>query len=208
MKPNDDPVILIHFEDGHVEPHDTREVVSRIARDLQPSELRLQPWVIEMAAECLVRHFQEIARHRIVSLAEFIGTTRELLESFVMEVGQGNVHDRQLDLLATVRHPGCGFELEFFSRLRNFLAEIGKGSARSASAGSSSAKLQEASPNAGLPSGVPLIRITGLCDCVRFLTGQRHWSRRCGELRDEIVAFIRRETARMGRNSPVVAIIS
>jgi hypothetical protein len=188
MKPANDPAILIHFEDGHMEPYDIHDMVLRIAQDLPRSRCLFQPGILEQAVECLIRHFCQVTKHKRVSLAEFIGTAREMLESFARENGEDEFTECQIDLLSAVHQPGFGFELEFFNHLRRFLGTVGGKSCPSSSA-------------------THVIEVRGLSGCVKYLAGHRHWSRRCHHLRDEIITFIRKELARRGGNSPILAIV-
>ena len=207
MKPVDDQSFFVRFEDGHAEPYDVREVVGCVARELDPVERLFPPWIIEMATECLIRHFGEIAGRRQVLLAEFIGTARELLQGFMTEMAHRDLRERQLDLSVTARQPGFGFELEFFNRVKEFLRKVGKDTAPFRPT-----EVPVETPLVGFMAmdsrkRVLTIRVTGLGECVKFLMGQRHWSWRCEQLRDEIVAFIRREAGRSGQDL-LIAVVS
>ncbi len=178
--------LMVCHENGRIEPLLIEDLVAHLARDAEPEPLEIEPWVLEIMVESVICHFQEELQRPQVSLKEFMDVTRTLLESLSQEVIRKNQHAFQLDLLETARRCGTGFELEFFSEIRRFFARN--------VAGSSKRERR--------------LCITGLRHCAKFLSGRSRWGKRCAEVRDEIVAFIREEATRMSSGNVIFAIRS
>ncbi len=126
-----------------------------------------------------------LADHVMESVTRYLGThfegtvvTSERVESTVRQVlqviGYGEVAEYFRSLPAPVwislpelaGQAGAGYELIFFDLLR--------------------VRIREA-----LESSASRLNVHGLSPCVKRLKGRKRWQRHCGELRDEIVGFIR-----------------
>jgi len=202
--------LLVCFADGHIEPLNLHDLVEHLARDFPRERADLPPWIVEGAVESLIRHFRENAKRNSVSLGEFIKTAHALLSSFIKETLDDRESERQLDLFATAQCCGSGFELEFFMAIRRFLGQRDHRAKSSRSPPSFTASAEGLSdpPDDFHQKSVKPLRFTGLCRCAKFLAGRRRWSKRCSQVRDEIVAFIRQEAAHNGARNLIVTVLS
>jgi len=194
--------LMVCHENGRIEPLLIEDLVARLARDAEPDPMEIEPWVLEIMVESVICHFQEELQRPQVSLKEFMDVTRTLLKSLSQEVIRKNQHAFQLDLLETARRCGTGFELEFFSEIRRFFARSAAGSSGCNPSGPFSLAGEEEEKRERT------LCITGLRHCAKFLSGRSRWGKRCAEVRDEIVAFIREEATRMSSGKVIFAIRS
>jgi len=194
--------LLIFFADGHIEPLNMHDLVVHLAHDFPKAGDRLQPWVVEKAVESLIRHFRADSRREYVSLGEFVKTAHALLDSFVRETMNGAEEKGQLDLFATARGCGFGFELEFFAEIRRFFSQ------KAGRVESDAFALPDGQNGSAPEESVRPIRVTGLHRCAKFLAGRCRWSKRCSQVRDEIVSFIREELACASSGRLSVSILS
>jgi len=75
----------------------------------------------------------------------------------------------QLDLVDLAREAGAGYELAFFTRLRDRLQSL-------------------------IGAGATDVDLVGLALCVKQLRARKSWSRSCDALQEEIVSFVRTQT--------------
>ena len=99
-------------------------------------------------------------------------------------------------------------KLEFFSEIRRFLTERTCGDNLVKAGDSPDDSSPMAKGKAGASAVDVSLQITGLRRCAKFLSGRRRWSKRCSEMRDEIVARIRQEALRTGARDLAMVVLS
>jgi hypothetical protein len=124
------------------------------------------------AVEAVLHFFKVDLERSSVSVEEFSAALVKILRGFGLDAYQDQempskpLRIAEADLRGLARDSGKGFELLFFSRLRDELrSKVGE------------------SPQ--------VIRFRGLRSCVKQLTGARRWSPRCQSLNDQIVDYLR-----------------
>ncbi len=176
--------LMVCYEDGRMEPLGIQDLLSSMPNQCKLAAASMDPWVIETVFESVIRHIQEDQQRDKLPLSELVEMVSGLLSGYSEEVLQNKeIPQIQLDLFETARSCGTGFELEFYTALRRFFTD-----------------------HADLKPQ-PL-QITGLRRCAKFLTGRRRWSKRCSDMRDEIVSFIRTEAARKGTPNMILTMVS
>ncbi|MDQ6630902.1 MAG: hypothetical protein M3Y82_03990 [Verrucomicrobiota bacterium] len=129
----------------------------------------LDPAVIQNASAAVLHYFKNELDRQFVSVGEFSLALEKVLRGLGLTVtGAAKVEARveESDLRKLARTAGGGFELFFFSNLRNELRE----------------KLNQAPQT---------VRFNGLRSCVKQLVGAQRWSRRCESFKDQIVEYLR-----------------
>jgi hypothetical protein len=136
----------------------------------------VDPEVVKNASEAVLHYFKHELQRQFVSVAEFAAALEKVLRSFGLSVYAD--HDTEPKTPAEMRVLDCnlqqlatsataeGFELLFFPQLRQELH-----------------RQLEQSPQ--------VLRFSGLRDCVKQLAGTPRWNRRCQNLNDQIVDFLR-----------------
>ncbi len=126
---------------------------------------------VRHAANAVFHYFQrELGRHS-VTLSDFARALERVLRGFKQDFSAPALVAPvpgvlKLDLDRLARESGEGCELFFFPRLRDELRQ----------------QLRHA-PHT--------LRFHGLRGCVKLLAGTRRWSRRCRDLEDQLVAYLR-----------------
>jgi hypothetical protein len=129
------------------------------------------PDFLKHAASAVFHYFKNDLGRVTVTVGEFAGALEKVLRGF----GMNSVAEEQTvsgqrvlnsDLRRLASESGKGFELLFFSRLRDEMRQQ-------------------------LLRSPEVIRFRGLRGCVKQLTGARRWSPRCQTLHDQIVEFLR-----------------
>jgi hypothetical protein len=124
------------------------------------------------AVEAVLHFFRVDLERNSVSVEEFAAALVKVLRGFGLDAYQEkDMPSRPLkiadgDLRGLASESGKGFELLFFSRLRNELRS----------------KIKQ-SPQ--------VIRFSGLRGCVKQLAGARRWSPRCQTLSEQILDYLR-----------------
>jgi hypothetical protein len=124
------------------------------------------------AVEAVLHFFKVDLERTTVSVEEFAAALVKVLRGFGFDAYQEKdvpstpLRIAEADLRGIASDSSEGFELLFFSRLRNELRS----------------KIKE-SPQ--------VIRFRGLRTCVKQLTGARRWSPRCQSLNDQIIEYLR-----------------
>jgi hypothetical protein len=139
----------------------------------------LDPQLVQHAAHAVLHYFKIEQGKNQVSVGEFAQALATVLRGFGLEVkGEDQVdepHDptapalrpiAEADLRQLAFDSGKGFELLFFSRLRDEL-------------------------RCQLRRSPRFIRFKGLRGCVKQLAGARRWNGRCQQLNDQIVGYLR-----------------
>lgn len=199
--------LFVCHNDGRIEPLDVQDLVRCLAADPQSGALELDPSILEKVVESIVQHFRNELKREHVPLGEFIQLAQTLLMAFAGSAVPKRAPLVELDLFETARRCGIGFELEFFSELRRFVA--GR-SAASTCAGKSTPKQMRDSPSQTTKEATSNahLQIVGLRRCAKYLLGRRRWSKRCSEMRDEIVEYIRKEATRNGADDLCLVVLS
>ncbi len=136
----------------------------------------LDPEIIENASAAVLHYFKQELGREYVTVAEFSEALEKVLRNFglvVKKVEEKKAEPRKRpnvvddDLRQIACESGKGFELFFFSNLREHL-------------------------HTKIATGDPeIIRFSGLRSCVKQLVGARRWSSRCQALNDQIVDYLR-----------------
>ena len=128
--------------------------------------------MIEQAAVGVLHYFKKHLERESVSLGEFSLALEQALQRLGLDC-PANVplpaspnRVAELDLRLLVDAAGQGLELALFAGLRAALRSLLRSSPR-------------------------LVRCHGLRDCVKQTLGARRWDRRCRQLRDQIVDYLR-----------------
>ena len=135
----------------------------------------VDPDVVQHVAAAVLHYFKHEQSRDYVSVGEFAVALEKVLRGFGLSVyadaepsrkpaSQWHVVEANLQELASAA--GKGFELVFFPYLR---AELKN-------------KLEQS------PS---VVRFRGLRGCVKQLSGSERWNRRCQNLNDQIVDYLR-----------------
>jgi hypothetical protein len=131
----------------------------------------LDPEVVKNAASSVLHYFRHELGRTEVTVTEFSSALERVLRGLGYNVvsGQAPPSPRvaETDLRQLASGSAKGYELVFFSRLREAMGEV-----------------LEQSPE--------VVRFTGLRGCVKQLVGARRWGRRCQQLNDQIVDYARR----------------
>ncbi len=138
----------------------------------------LDPVIIQQASAAVLHYFKHELGKVYVSVAEFSCALERVLTQLKVSIDQDDDQTAELtfpvarnlcaDLkeIAEASCPGVGFEILFYSRLREDLQLL-------------------------LASSPQVLRLEGLKSCVKYLAGAKRWSRRCDCISDEIVEYIR-----------------
>jgi len=145
-----------------------------------PSEL------IQNAAVGVLHYFRVDQGRETVSVGEFAQALAKVLRGFGLHIEleapqHEDVRVGEADLRRLACESGKGFELAFFSRLRQEIEGY-------------------------LDQSPRLIRFVGLRSCVKQLAGARRWSPRCQALNDQIVDYLR-GCLREAREAPDCALV-
>lgn len=201
--------LIVCYPDGHREPLDIHDLVEHLAADADFSATGFDPWVLEKVVESVVHHLRTDLQREQVLLAEFMEWIQTLLASYLQESAAPGADAplRKLDLFETARRCGTGFELEFFSEVRQFLIRqaLRPDMPHGLVAPPPEGKIADAHSTNGRKAS---LQITGLRRCAKFLSGRHRWSKRCSEMRDEILDYIRREAARTGAPHLALLVLS
>ena len=157
--------------DGEIVPCSAEQVVVELIGETAEW---LDTEMIQHAAAAVLHYFKFKMGRQAVSVAEFTRALEEVLCKLGFKVASpdaatgSSVVTRvtEADLLSLAVASGDGFELLFFARLREEVAQR-------------------------LGAAPELLRFHGLRGCVKHLTGAKRWSGRCQELNDRIVEFLR-----------------
>jgi hypothetical protein len=159
------------------------EQVVRELIDSTPAALPLE--LVRHTAAVLLHYFRHDLKRVSVTLTEFGEALEKVLRSLGCDpeiVATPASPRADLDLRALAAATDDGFELGFFSRLRDeFRQRMG-----------------------GAPQ---TLRCHGLRGCVKRLTGARRWSPRCQRLNDQIVDFLRECLSREGGTRPCALLV-
>lgn len=158
--------LLIQLANGESVPCSSEMVSIEIVGDTG----WLDPELLRHAAASVFHYFKTELARETVTVGEFAGALEKVLRhlGFTLRAGE-LVESRAVmatDLGRLAREAGDSRELFFFPRLRDALRTQLRQSPR-------------------------LLRFRGLRGCVKQLAGARRWSRRCEQLREQIVEYLR-----------------
>ena len=127
--------------------------------------------ILKNVAQAVVHYFKEALGRENITVLEFSRALEQTLRNLGFNVkseltGEAKAHVVDTDLKNLAESGNDGFELLFFSRLREQL-------------------------RLDLEKAPQLLRISGLRPCVKHLLGARRWGARCQSLSDQIVGFLR-----------------
>ena len=128
----------------------------------------LEPELLHHAAASVFHYFKAELDRETVTVGEFSLALEKVLHhlGYTIHAGGPESEIRDTDLARLIRETGGSLELFFFPRLRDELRVQLRQSPR-------------------------VVRFRGLRRCVKQIAGVRRWSRRCEQLQDQIVAFLR-----------------
>ena len=128
----------------------------------------LEPELLHHAAASVFHYFKVELQRETVTVGEFSLALEKVLHhlGYTIHAGGPESEIRDTDLARLIRETGGSLELFFFPRLRDELRVQLRQSPR-------------------------VVRFRGLRRCVKQIAGVRRWSRRCEQLQDQIVAFLR-----------------
>lgn len=168
--------LVFRTSDGESVPCSAHQVTVELMGD---SAEWLDKEMVQHAAEAVLHYFKSEKGQSTVSVAEFSEALERVLRGLGLEVHSASVANDvetgcdpapaqvvEADLSQFASQPGEGFELFFFSRLRDEVRQR-------------------------LAAAPILLRFSGLRNCVKQLTGAKRWSAQCQCLNDQIVDYLR-----------------
>lgn len=131
----------------------------------------LDPQMLRKAASAVLHHFKVELGKPCVTVGEFAQALARVLRGYGLQVRESTDDSNPVpgpgtDMRTLASGPGGSSELFFFQRLRTALRDQ-------------------------LAAAPGTVRFSGLRACVKRLTGARRWSKRCQQLQDHIVAYLR-----------------
>jgi len=138
---------------------------------LSNESILLDAEVVKQAVHAILYYFQHDLGRNSITVSEFTQSLEEALKSVeglaqMAECDAAKKVMEQLDIASLVHASNCGFELMFFNQLRQVMTE----------------KL------ASKPHVVQCIRLR---EGIKTILGQNHWNRKCQQLSDQVVDFLR-----------------
>ena len=133
------------------------------------TDSQLDPETLQHAAASVFHYFKNELDRASVTIGEFSVALEKVLLQLGYTIHAGETlaaQNRSTDLACIARESAENLELLFFPRLRNEL------------------RLQ-------LRQSPAVLRFRGLRGCAKQLAGARRWSRRCEQIEDQIVEYLR-----------------
>jgi hypothetical protein len=129
------------------------------------------PEFIKHAAAAVFHYYRDELGRNTVSVAEFSLSLEKVLRGFKLTARESPIEEKtprviRTDLRLFAPRSDANCELLFFPRLRDELQKL-------------------------LREGAQTLCFQGLRPCVKQLSGAQRWTRRCQELHDQIVEFLR-----------------
>ena len=125
---------------------------------------------VRQAAAAVLHYYKHDLGRQSVSVAEFASALEQVLRAVGLKLSPTGTEKASktetADLQTLASHCGPGFELAFFSTLRQELT-------------------------VRLSKSPDVLRFQGLRNCVKDLLGAKRWTSRCQALNDQIVAYLR-----------------
>jgi hypothetical protein len=172
--------LFFKTSNGEIIPCSAEQVTVEFIGD---AKSLLDPQLVQHAAHAVLHYFKVEQGKNQVSVGEFAQALATVLRGFGLEVSDSDTAEPptptpapapatggrpvvEADLRQLAFDSGKGFELLFFSRLREEL-------------------------RCQLRRSPRFIRFKGLRGCVKQLAGARRWNGRCQQLNDQIVGYLR-----------------
>lgn len=162
--------LVFETASGENFPCPVHEVVIELIGE---SATTLEEATIENASAAVLHYFRSELGKTSVTIGEFSLALERALRCLGFEVHTASADcepavgiDATADLVRLAVDASGGFELLFFPRLRAEMRRL-------------------------LAEAPRTLRFHGLCECVRKITGARRWNKRCRQLQDQIVTFLR-----------------
>jgi hypothetical protein len=161
--------LVFETSDGESIPCSAQDVTVELLGD---AALELEPHMVTEAAEAVLFHFKVDLGRASVTVGEFTMALEVILRGFGYKIVAAD-DDRKSDdgtaetnLHDLAHQAGEGLEMVFFCTLRDQI-------------------------HADLHGKPELLRVKGLREAVKKLTGAKKWSPRCQKLNDQIVDYLR-----------------
>ena len=164
--------LVFETSDGEAIPCSAQDVTVELLGD---AAHELEPHMVTEAAEAVLYHFKVDLGRASVSVGEFTMALEIILRGFGFKVmAATDEEDEAIDspdaaetnLHDLAHQAGEGLEMVFFCTLRDQI-------------------------HADLHGKPQVLRVKGLRDAVKKLTGAKQWSPRCQKLNDQIVDYLR-----------------
>ena len=161
--------LVFETSDGESIPCSAQDVTVELLGD---AALELEPHLVTEAAEAVLFHFKVDLGRASVTVGEFTMALERILRGFGFKVMAADDNEETSDsatetnLHDLAHQAGEGLEMVFFCTLRDQI-------------------------HADLHGKPELLRVKGLREAVKKLTGAKKWSPRCQKLNDQIVDYLR-----------------
>ena len=159
--------LLFHLTNGEIVPFSSEmisvELIGETSRWFDPE-------TASHAAKAVFHYFKSELKRRNVTADEFAGAMEKVLHGIqpagIRPVMGKESQTIESDLCRLAHESGDGYELSFFSNLRNEFRQH-------------------------LRHGPRVLHFRGLRGCVKRIAGARRWTRRCRDLEERIIVFLR-----------------
>ena len=161
--------LVFETSDGESIPCSAQDVTVELLGD---AALELEPHMITEAAEAVLFHFKVDLGRASVTVGEFTMALEVILRGFGFKIVATDDDENsdngaaETNLHDLAHQAGEGLEMVFFCTLRDQI-------------------------HADLHGKPELLRVKGLREAVKKLTGAKKWSPRCQKLNDQIVDYLR-----------------
>lgn len=159
--------MIFKTSDGEQFPCSAEWVAFELMGD---NALEVDPEVVRNASAAVLHYFKNEMNQDFVSISDFAQALGKVLGHLGVHLKNGSKGGDAMaidsDLVQLALEAGDGWELCFFPRLR---ADI----------------------KHNLEKSPQMLRFRGLRDCVKHLAGTPRWNRRCQDLNDQIVDYVR-----------------
>ena len=161
--------LVFETSDGESIPCSAQDVTVELLGD---AALELEPHMVTEAAEAVLFHFKVDLGRASVTVGEFTMALEVILRGFGYKIVAAGDDDKtddgaaETNLHDLAHQAGEGLEMVFFCTLRDQI-------------------------HADLHGKPELLRVKGLREAVKKLTGAKKWSPRCQKLNDQIVDYLR-----------------
>lgn len=175
--------IYVHLPNGEIIPLLPQTVAETFCKN-QPPGGELESWQVQEMACALIHYLRMDLKRDAIELDELISALKELAAVCGFQIGTIVVETvASTDLYHLAQATGYGFELAFFQSVERSIEGFRSRNAR-------------------------LVRFVGLRACVKMLIGARNWCKKCQQMSDEIVAFIRSHMQQWSHEKPIFFAVS
>ena len=155
--------LVFETSDGESIPCSAQDVTVELLGD---AAHELEPHMVTEAAEAVLFHFKVDLGRASVTVGEFTMALEVILRGFGFKIVATDNGAAETNLHDLAHQAGEGLEMVFFCTLRDQI-------------------------HADLHGKPELLRVKGLREAVKKLTGAKKWSPRCQKLNDQIVDYLR-----------------